>query len=59
MPLRTLVMPGSVRQHTEIRRRPFGGAGYAHYLPVERMMRDAKVTQVCEGTTRFSGSSWC
>jgi alkylation response protein AidB-like acyl-CoA dehydrogenase len=30
----------------------FGGAGYTHRYPVERMMRDAKVTQIYEGTNQ-------
>jgi alkylation response protein AidB-like acyl-CoA dehydrogenase len=33
-----------------------GGAGYTRDFPVERMMRDAKITQIYEGTTRFSTS---
>jgi len=28
----------------------FGGYGYTQDLPVERMMRDAKITQIYEGT---------
>ena len=28
----------------------FGGAGYTVDFPVERMMRDAKITQIYEGT---------
>ena len=36
----------------------FGGAGYTTDFPVERMMRDAKITQIYEGTNRFSGSWW-
>jgi len=28
---------------------PFGGAGYTRDFPVERMMRDAKITQIYEG----------
>lgn len=31
----------------------FGGAGYLRDNPVERMMRDAKVTQIYEGTTEI------
>lgn len=31
----------------------FGGAGYLMDNPVERMMRDAKVTQIYEGTTEI------
>lgn len=31
----------------------FGGAGYLQEHPVERMMRDAKVTQIYEGTTEI------
>ena len=30
----------------------FGGYGYTHDYPVERMMRDAKVTQIYEGTNQ-------
>jgi acyl-CoA dehydrogenase len=31
----------------------FGGAGYMKDYPVERMMRDAKVTQIWEGTNQI------
>lgn len=31
----------------------FGGAGYTKEFPVERMMRDAKVTQIYEGTNQI------
>jgi alkylation response protein AidB-like acyl-CoA dehydrogenase len=31
----------------------FGGAGYTHDFPVERMMRDAKITQIYEGTNQI------
>ena len=31
----------------------FGGAGYTRDLPVERMMRDAKITQIYEGTNQI------
>ena len=31
----------------------FGGAGYTTDFPVERMMRDAKITQIYEGTTQI------
>jgi alkylation response protein AidB-like acyl-CoA dehydrogenase len=31
----------------------FGGAGYVSDFPVERMMRDAKVTQIYEGTNQI------
>ncbi|WP_328611288.1 acyl-CoA dehydrogenase family protein [Amycolatopsis sp. NBC_00345] len=31
----------------------FGGAGYSRDHPVERMMRDAKVTQIYEGTNQI------
>jgi len=31
----------------------FGGAGYTREHPVERMMRDAKVTQIYEGTNQI------
>ncbi len=31
----------------------FGGAGYTTDFPVERMMRDAKITQIYEGTNQF------
>jgi len=30
----------------------FGGSGYTHDYPVEKMMRDAKITQVYEGTNQ-------
>ena len=30
----------------------FGGAGYTRDFPVERMMRDAKITQIWEGTNQ-------
>jgi alkylation response protein AidB-like acyl-CoA dehydrogenase len=30
----------------------FGGYGYTHDYPVERMMRDAKITQIYEGTNQ-------
>ncbi|HWO61392.1 MAG TPA: acyl-CoA dehydrogenase family protein [Umezawaea sp.] len=31
----------------------FGGAGYTRDFPVERMMRDAKITQIYEGTNQI------
>jgi alkylation response protein AidB-like acyl-CoA dehydrogenase len=31
----------------------FGGAGYTEDFPVERMMRDAKITQIYEGTNQI------
>ena len=31
----------------------FGGAGYSRDFPVERMMRDAKITQIYEGTNQI------
>ncbi len=31
----------------------FGGAGYTRDYPVERMMRDAKITQIYEGTNQI------
>ena len=31
----------------------FGGAGYTVDYPVERMMRDAKITQIYEGTNQI------
>jgi alkylation response protein AidB-like acyl-CoA dehydrogenase len=31
----------------------FGGNGYTREYPVERLMRDAKVTQICEGTNQI------
>jgi alkylation response protein AidB-like acyl-CoA dehydrogenase len=31
----------------------FGGAGYTQDFPVERMMRDAKITQIYEGTNEI------
>ena len=33
-----------------------GGYGYIKEYPVERMMRDAKITQIYEGTKRSSAS---
>ena len=30
-----------------------GGAGYVRDFPVERMMRDAKITQIYEGTNQI------
>ena len=35
-----------------------GGAGYTVDFPVERMMRDAKITQITRAPIRFSASSW-
>ena len=34
----------------------FGGYGYIKEYPVEKLMRDAKLFQIYEGTRRFSGS---
>jgi alkylation response protein AidB-like acyl-CoA dehydrogenase len=34
----------------------FGGAGYTRDFPVERMMRDAKITQIYEGTNQIQRS---
>jgi alkylation response protein AidB-like acyl-CoA dehydrogenase len=31
-----------------------GGAGYTKDFPVERMMRDAKITQIYEGTNQIN-----
>ena len=31
----------------------FGGYGYTREYPVERMMRDAKITQIYEGTNEI------
>ena len=31
-----------------------GGAGYTRDFPVERMMRDAKITQIYEGTNQIN-----
>jgi len=31
----------------------FGGYGYTRDYPVERMMRDAKITQIYEGTNEI------
>ena len=30
-----------------------GGAGYTRDFPLERMMRDAKITQIYEGTNQI------
>jgi alkylation response protein AidB-like acyl-CoA dehydrogenase len=32
----------------------FGGSGYTQDFPVERMMRDAKITQIYEGTNQIN-----
>jgi alkylation response protein AidB-like acyl-CoA dehydrogenase len=32
----------------------FGGYGYTEDFPVERMMRDAKITQIYEGTKQIN-----
>jgi len=32
----------------------FGGYGYTRDFPVERMMRDAKITQIYEGTNQIN-----
>jgi alkylation response protein AidB-like acyl-CoA dehydrogenase len=31
----------------------FSGAGYTMDVPVERMMRDAKITEIYEGTSQM------
>jgi alkylation response protein AidB-like acyl-CoA dehydrogenase len=31
----------------------FGGYGYSREYPVERLMRDAKITQIYEGTNQI------
>ena len=31
----------------------FGGAGYTQDFPVERMMRDAKITRIYEGSSQI------
>ena len=31
----------------------FGGYGYSQEYPVEKLMRDAKIFQICEGTSQF------
>jgi alkylation response protein AidB-like acyl-CoA dehydrogenase len=31
----------------------FGGYGYSREYPVERLMRDAKITQIYEGTSEI------
>lgn len=36
----------------------FGGYGYTTDFPVERFMRDAKITQIYGAPIRFSASSW-
>ena len=33
------------------RQQLFGGYGYTREYPVERMMRDAKITEIYEGTS--------
>jgi alkylation response protein AidB-like acyl-CoA dehydrogenase len=33
----------------------FGGYGYTREYPVERLMRDAKITQIYEGTNQIQG----
>jgi hypothetical protein len=33
----------------------FGGYGFIGHYPVERIMRDAKVTQIYEGTNQVQG----
>ena len=38
------------------RRRPvFGGNGYTKEYPVEKLMRDAKLMQIYEGTNQIQG----
>jgi butyryl-CoA dehydrogenase len=40
----------------------FGGYGYMNEYPVEKMMRDAKITQIYEGTNQIQRNvigSWC
>jgi alkylation response protein AidB-like acyl-CoA dehydrogenase len=37
----------------------FGGAGYTRDFPVERMMRDAKITQIYEGTNQIQRVVMC
>ena len=32
--------------------------GYVKDYPMERMMRDAKISQIYEGTNQISASSW-
>jgi alkylation response protein AidB-like acyl-CoA dehydrogenase len=34
----------------------FGGYGYTRDYPVKRLMRDAKITQIHEGTSEVQGS---
>ena len=36
----------------------FGGYGYTKDYPVERFMRDAKITQIYEGSKKFSALSF-
>jgi alkylation response protein AidB-like acyl-CoA dehydrogenase len=38
---------------TSVSRRHKSGQGRTRHFPVERMMRDAKITQVYEGTNRI------
>jgi alkylation response protein AidB-like acyl-CoA dehydrogenase len=35
----------------------FGGVGYTRDYPVEKMMRDAKITQIYEGTNQVLRSA--
>ena len=36
----------------------FSGAGYTQDFPVERMMRDAKITEIYEGTNQMQRVVW-
>jgi alkylation response protein AidB-like acyl-CoA dehydrogenase len=45
----TVHRSGHVRGRVQI----FGGYGYTMDYPVERMMRDAKLTQIFEGTNQI------
>jgi len=37
----------------------FGGYGYTKEYPIERMMRDAKITEIYEGTSQVQKNGYC